>query len=193
MTIESVESLWDRPDAFLLRATTADPSAFGVFYRRYAERVLAYLHARTRDGELAADLTAEVFAAVLRAADSFDPTRAAGESAAAWLFAIAHNTLMRSLRRGRVAEEARRQLGMLTPLVLDDEELERVEALASLDTTLSELLDSLPADQREAIVARVLDERDYGEIATELRCSSLVVRKRVSRGLSTLRAQIEET
>jgi DNA-directed RNA polymerase specialized sigma24 family protein len=36
----------------------------------------------------------------------------------------------------------------------------------------------------------VLEERDYGDIARELRCSEAVVRQRVSRGLGRLRRQI---
>jgi RNA polymerase sigma-70 factor (ECF subfamily) len=46
---------------------------------------------------------------------------------------------------------------------------------------------SLPATEREAIERRVLQERTYQEIAAELRCSELVVRKRISRGLARLR------
>jgi DNA-directed RNA polymerase specialized sigma24 family protein len=38
----------------------------------------------------------------------------------------------------------------------------------------------------------VLEERDYGEIAAALETSELVIRKRVSRGLTTLRYEIEE-
>ena len=39
---------------------------------------------------------------------------------------------------------------------------------------------------------RIVEERTYPEIAVELRCSEMVVRKRVSRGLSRLRRQLEE-
>jgi RNA polymerase sigma-70 factor (ECF subfamily) len=52
-------------------------------------------------------------------------------------------------------------------------------------------MERLPADQREALRLRVLDEREYAEIATELRCSEAVVRQRVSRATRTLRAQVE--
>ncbi len=52
-------------------------------------------------------------------------------------------------------------------------------------------LERLPDDQREAVRARVLDERSYPDIAGELDTSELVVRKRVSRGLSNLRAELE--
>jgi DNA-directed RNA polymerase specialized sigma24 family protein len=50
----------------------------------------------------------------------------------------------------------------------------------------------LPADQRVAVEARIVDDRSYADIASEMRCSESVVRKRVSRGLATLREQIEE-
>jgi RNA polymerase sigma-70 factor (ECF subfamily) len=53
------------------------------------------------------------------------------------------------------------------------------------------LLDGLPAEQRDAVRERVLEERDYPEIAARLRCSEQVVRKRVSRGLTALRARME--
>lgn len=39
----------------------------------------------------------------------------------------------------------------------------------------------------------MLDERDYEEIATRLGCSQMVVRKRVSRGLTRLRTALLST
>ncbi len=56
-----------------------------------------------------------------------------------------------------------------------------------------ELVDSLPQDEQAAIRSRVLDERSYSEIATQLKCSEMVVRKRVSRGLARIREQLKET
>jgi len=66
--------------------------------------------------------------------------------------------------------------------------LTRVELRASLDLPLEQLLGDLPDDLRDAVVARVLEERDYDEIAAQLGCSQQVVRKRVSRGLTRLRS-----
>lgn len=159
-----------------------------MFYARYESVLLGYFRARMRDAELAADLTAEVFAAALEASGSFDPQRSSTGTAAPWLFAIARNTLATSLRRGTVAADARRRLGMQEPLLLDDDAYERVEALASVDLTLLDGMVELPAAQREALVARVVEERGYPEIALRLQCSELVARKRVSRALRTLRA-----
>lgn len=174
-----------RPDAELLVATTGDPEAFGAFYRRHEERILRFFHARVGRPELAADLTAETFATALLNLRRFDPEKG---PAVAWLFGIAHNLLLVSLRKKRVEDRARRRLEM-PPLDLTDELIERIDAL---DGRATAALADLPDDQRRAIEARVLDERDYLEIAQDLACSPAVIRQRVSRGLKTLRLMLEE-
>lgn len=175
----------ETPDEDLLALTRGDPDAFAAFYRRHEDRILSYFLARAGDPEVAADLTAETFAAALVSAHRFRRRR---EPAVAWLFGIARNTLAMSRRRGRVDARARRRLGM-APLVLTDEAIERI---AELDRAALALVDELPTDQREAIKARVIDEREYADIAKDLRCSEAVVRKRVSRALGTLRTRMEE-
>jgi RNA polymerase sigma factor (sigma-70 family) len=179
-----------RSDEALLRACGAEPEAYAVFYRRHVAPLLAYFLRRTGDVELAADLTAETFAAALDGAGRFRPERGA---AVAWLYGIARRQLASALRRGHVEDRARRRLG-IARVELTDHALERVEALAAVDATAAALhvaLDGLPADQREAVEARVLDERAYRDIATAARTSESVVRKRVSRGLAGLRSRLE--
>ena len=181
-----VEPVWgDAPDETLLASARSDPAAFGAFYRRHEDRVLSYFLARVGDPEVAADLTAETFAAALASASRFKPRR---EAAVAWLFGIAGNTLAMSRRRGRVEARARERLGM-APLELSDGVIERI---AELDQVALTLVNDLPADQRDAVRARVIDERDYADIAKDMRCSEAVVRKRVSRGLRTMRTHLEE-
>lgn len=121
----------------------------------------------------------------------FDPARG---SAASWLFGIAEHKLLDSWRRAKVESSARAQLGH-ERLVLEDRDLERVEELASLgdERHMERLLARLPAEQREAVKARILDERSYAQIAGELNCSEAVVRQRVHRGLAYLRQRLEET
>jgi RNA polymerase sigma factor (sigma-70 family) len=182
----------ERDDGQLLRAAGEGKSAaFGLFYDRYVDAVLAYFGARVRDAEAAADLAAETFAVALRAAPRYRPDR---PTAAAWLFTIAHHLLVDARRRGRVADRARRRLAM-QPLVLVDDDLERVDRLVDLARSRGSVLAlvaGLPEDQRAAIHARVVEERDYAEVAAALQCSESVVRQRVSRGLRTLRAGLEE-
>ncbi len=175
-----------RTDAELLAATATQPAAFGEFYERHEGFVLLFLLRRTRDPELAADLAAETFAQALRSAARFRPGPA---PATAWLIGIARNVLAMSLRRGRVEDAARRKLAM-QPLDLDDETLARILEVETDHETATQLA-LLPVDQRHAVLARVIDERPYTDIAASLGCSESVVRKRVSRGLGALRTQAE--
>lgn len=169
-----------RTDEELLAAICRrDGDAFTAFYRRHLPRVVAYLIRETRDHELAADLTAEVFAAALVGARQYKPKH---DSAFPWLLGIARNTLAASRRRGRVEARARRRL-RYEPITFDELDVDRTD----------ELLASLPATEREAVRARIVEDRAYASIAAELRCSELVVRKRVSRGLARLRKEWKES
>ena len=177
----------DTPDGPLLAAARdGDGEAFAVFYRRYLAAVVALLLRETRDRELTADLTAEVFAVAYLDAGRYRDIE--GGSAGPWLRGIALNKLRQSRRRGRVEDRARRRLA-IEPEELLDSDLERVDELASQPGALA-LLDELPPRQRDAVLEHVVQERSYAEIAAELRCSELVVRQNVSRGLSRLRRQL---
>jgi RNA polymerase sigma factor (sigma-70 family) len=179
----------ERSDADLLAATKEEPDAFATFYDRYERAILGYFFRRTRDAELAADLTAEVFAAALSTAHSYRPE---STTAAAWMFTIAHHTLARSLRRGRVEERARHRLGIRDGFELDHGQVEKIESTLAGEGWVNGLLERLPPDQQEAVRARILDELPYQEIAERLQTSELVIRKRVSRGLASLRERLEE-
>ena len=174
-------------DAQLLAAIArCDDRAFSTFYRRHLGMVVGWC-ARRADPELAADLTAEVFAAVLVGAARYEPTHG---SAAGWLLGIARNVLGHSVRRGSVDARARQRLGA-SPLTVEDDDLAHILELADdQETSVTALLDGLPVDERRAIHARVIEEREYGEIARSVGCSEMVIRKRVSRGLARLRAQL---
>jgi RNA polymerase sigma factor (sigma-70 family) len=178
-----------REDASLLAdLVRGDDAAFAVIYCRYLPLVLHWCLRETGNREVASDLSAEVFAAALTAARRYRPERG---SVVAWLFGIARHKLSESRRRGRVENSARRRLG-LEPVVMTDADLERVDELASLDEGVLTRVADLPDDVRRALIGRIVEERSYEEIASELRCSESVVRQRVSRGLKTLRSEMEK-
>lgn len=176
-------------DAELVLATARrDERAFALLYRRYLPLVLRWGIVHTGDRELAADLAAETFAAALIAARRYRPDRGAVD---AWLLGIARNKLRESRRRGRIEQSARKRLS-IEPATITDADLERVDELASRDEEILELVQSLPAAQRDALLGRLVDERSYHELAGELQCSEMIVRQRVSRGLRALRSRLQE-
>ncbi len=178
-----------RSDGELLRAARdGDGAAFSVFYRRHLPGVVGFLLRETGDREVSADLAAEVLAAVLLSAGRFRSR--GGDSAWPWVHGIAQNKLRESRRRGRVEDRARRKLA-LEPEALEDADLARVDELASGRGVLA-LVDELPERQRVAVRARIVQEREYADIAAELECSEMVVRQHVSRGLSRLKERLKD-
>jgi RNA polymerase sigma-70 factor (ECF subfamily) len=169
-------------DEELLRSD--DPVAFGVFYDRHVRTLLGYFARRTGDPEVAADLTAETFASAIVAKRRFKP---GGSPAAAWLFTIAGRRLADYHRHGQVELRMRRSLEMeRRPVSADDAEMIRLLA----EDATSTLLADLPPEQRDAVVAHVVEDRGYPELAGELHVSEETVRQRVSRGLASVRRRM---
>jgi RNA polymerase sigma factor (sigma-70 family) len=173
----------DPDDEHLL--LSADPEDFGRFYDRHVHAVIGYFARRTRDPELAADLTAETFAAALVARRRY---RIGTTPPVAWLFGIAQHKLIDAQRRGGAQDRLRRRLGM-ERVPLEEHDRELIEALGR--EVASELVSHLPPEQAAAITAHVLDDHSYEEIAASEQVSPATVRQRVSRGLRTLRDRIE--
>ena len=171
-------------DDELLGRSRKDPDAFATFYRRHASAVLFYLAYRTGNSEEAVDLTAEVFAAAFLSRERFKP---GGPPARAWLLGIARNKLADSRRRRRMEDSARRRLGV-QPIAMEDADLEAVEELVdfSEDRMLRFVVEDLPPGERDAVLARIVEEREYEDIARAMDCSPDAARKRVSRGLAKL-------
>src|SRR4051812_49956647 len=86
-----------------------DAASFEAFYVRHVTNVLAFFPRRTRDPELAADLTAETFAAALAGRRRYRPQAGAPR---AWLFGIAMKKLAHAQRRGYADQRAPRRLRM---------------------------------------------------------------------------------
>ena len=175
-------------DAELFASTPRRPEAFAVFYRRHERMVLGYFMRRLGDAELAADLTAETFAAALSASAGSIP-RAARPPPGSW---GSRATSSAARWRSGASRIARGAGSGMPPIALEEEAMTRIERLGG-DDRAAALLERLPADQAEAVRARIVEELPYKIIAAEVRCSESVIRQRVSRGLATLRSIAKES
>ena len=181
----------ERTDSQLLIASGEDPGAFTELYRRHAEDLLRYFAKRTLDPEAAAELTAETFAQAFASRTSY---RDQGVNGVAWLYGVARNQLGRFFRDGRVDAAARRRLGM-PERDLPAEDYERIEDLvdfAPLKEALTEALETLSEEQRDATRLRVIDGLGYTEVAARLGCSEDSARQRVSRSLRRMALVLKE-
>lgn len=173
-------------DADLVSRSRHDPTAFGELYRRHAAAIHRYHQRCTRDPEAAHDLTAETFAQAWLARTRFRDE--AGGSAAPWLYGIARNVLLMSVRRRRIERTGLKRLGLLG----DPGAVGNVAHLPD-ESWLAELeaaLDELPEAQRQAVQLRFGDDLAYEQVAVVLDTSPQAARVRVHRALSTLRARL---
>ncbi|HEX2070908.1 MAG TPA: sigma-70 family RNA polymerase sigma factor [Thermoleophilaceae bacterium] len=177
-----------RSDAELLALTPSVPDAFDVFFLRHGNAIASYLWRQTGNHDVAADLTSETFAVALESLARYDPAKG---DARGWLFGIARITMLSSYREQRSERSARLRLG-LDVLGHSDEDWEAVES--RIDAALPGFVDDveqLPRAERRAVVARILEEREYAEIAASEQATEAAIRQRVKRGLARLRKRIE--
>jgi len=176
-------------DAQLLARARGDADAFRDLYERYAERIYVYHRRCSRDDDAAQDLTAETFAQAWLVRSRFRD-EAAG-SAAPWLYGIARNVLLMSVRRRSLERASRERLGLLgEPAAVAQHSHEPDETwLEELDAALGEL----PESQREAIRLRFESDLAYEDVAAALATTPQAARVRVHRALRALRTRLTET
>ena len=168
-------------DAELLaRFRAGDPAALDDLFERHESPLFCFLLGVLRDPHQAEDALQETFVRALERLDGVDPDHLRG-----WLFTVAYHQAMLLRRR----EAGRKKLA----LTADGEAFDPVpgpaERLLEADDArrLRELLDQLPANQREVIRQRVYEGKKFREIAEALGCPLNTALARMHEGLKRLR------
>ncbi|MFL5952836.1 MAG: RNA polymerase sigma factor [Gaiellaceae bacterium] len=174
-----------KTDAALLAAARTEAAPFRELYDRYAAAVHGFHLRRTRDEQVALDLTAETFAQAWLSRGRFRDE--SGGSAGPWLFGIARNLLAQSVRKRRLELGACTKLGLLDGL---DREPSTIEPSSLWLDGLDEALAELPEGQRGALELRVVDDLEYDDVAARLGTTPAAARVRVTRGLGHLRQRL---
>jgi RNA polymerase sigma-70 factor (ECF subfamily) len=176
-------------DRSLLAAHVAgDPDAFGLLFHRHRDRLWAVALRTTGDAEEAADALQDALVAAFRRAESYR-----GDAAVTtWLHRIVVNACLDRLRRRKVRladplpddlDDHADRGSTLTADVVDPADVavdheRRAAVLAALDT--------LPADQRAALVLVDMEGYSVEETAAILECAPGTVKSRCSRGRARL-------
>jgi RNA polymerase sigma factor (sigma-70 family) len=121
-------------------AERQDHIAFAQLFDRFAPRIEAYLRRLGAEQALAEDLTQEVMLVLWQRARLYDPTRA---TASTWIFTIARNRFIDSIRRRPSEVEA----DVYAIAVPTDDDTERSFYLTQLERHLRHALASLPSEQ----------------------------------------------
>jgi RNA polymerase sigma-70 factor (ECF subfamily) len=181
-----IESVLDAEVVFPPSPPLAAPAprlTFDDLVNRYQTEMYRYAMQLTRNRADADDLYQETLIKAYRAFDRLD----AGANYRAWLYRIATNTFLTSLRR--VRREA--PLDEAAETAVPDESGDRAARLDARDLLreVSAFVNLLPAKQRIALILRKYHGLGYREIAANLETSEGAARANVHEAMRKLRDQ----
>ena len=172
----------DTLDLAIAQARAGDPLGFESLFRALAGSVAGYLRARSvadPDG-----MTNDVLLRVFRSIDTFEGD---AEGFRAWLFTIARNAALDDARRRR-RRPAEAPLSHGQEHSGGDVEAEVMAKLAQ--ERVDALLGSLPPDQRDVLVLRIVGDLSIAQVASVLGKSYEAVRALQRRGLASVLRKI---
>jgi RNA polymerase sigma-70 factor, ECF subfamily len=169
----------DPSDAELvLRAQRGDESAVTEIYERYAPAIFRYIYFRVGERQLAEDLQAEVFLRMIEGIHRYEDR---GWPISAWLYRIAHDRTIDTLRRSR----ARQHVPLETWGGACDGPEESIGTRMQHEEILRLMVD-LTDEQRQVIHLRFLADMSIQEVASRLGRSEGSVKALQHRGLQSL-------
>jgi RNA polymerase sigma-70 factor (ECF subfamily) len=184
----------NRTDSELMKAVAEkDKDAFKQIMSRYQKRVYKLVYRFTGDGEMAQELTQDIFLKVFKAAKTYTPEA----QFFTWLYRIATNHCINFARKNQrdplyksdnsmdeKSTAVSSHNGYSSQLeILEEEEMARLVRRA---------LDTLANRQRMAIVLLRFEDFTYKEIAKVLGCSVSAVESLIFRGMESLKRRFSE-
>lgn len=162
-------------------AQRGDTEAFGQLYDHYVTGIFRFIYARVGTTQLAEDLTAETFLRALRSINTFQWK---GKDFGAWLTVIARNLTNDHYKARRTRSEF---VSETLPDRADPGRGPEEDALASLSNeALMEAVSGLPADQRDCVLMRFVQELSIAETAQVLGRSEGAIKQLQLRAVRSL-------
>jgi RNA polymerase sigma-70 factor (ECF subfamily) len=176
----------------MLDVKAGDDASFELLLQKYRMPLVNFLYRMVRDAATAEDLAQEVFLRVYRARKKYE----ASAKFTTWLFRIATNLALNSLRDGRYHKM---EVSLDAPPEEDEAPLEIPAREARVDEQMIErgraemirrAVLALPEKQRAAVLLHKYQEMDYAEIAKVLECSESALKSLLFRAYETLRVEL---
>ena len=183
----------DEDVQLMLKFKQGEISAFEALLDKYHNPIINFVYRFIGNKQESEDLAQEVFLRVYRSSQNYKPKA----KFSTWIYRIAKNLVLNELRRRRThnvssldemvsfeEEELPKQISNNKPSALV--ELEKKD----LTVAVRKAIDSLPANQKMAVVLKRYDELPYVEIAKILGCSVSAVKSLLNRAKVSLKEKL---
>ena len=170
----------------VLQAQDGDAEAFGRIYDAYVERIYRFVFFRVDDQQTAEDITSQVF---LKAWSNLDRFQFSRTPYIAWLYTIAHNTVIDHYRTRKVTTALEDvQLSQPDDAEAVENQIDLTVEMKAIKTAMRDLTD----DQQQVLNLRFIEGMSNTEIALQLGKREGAIRALQMRGLQALAKQLAE-
>lgn len=176
---------WDEEAALIAKAK-ADLQFFEPIYNKYYEVIFRYIHRKTDDEDLAADITSKVFMNAMHSLDRFEFR---GVPFGAWLYRIATNETNKHFRDHKkrlLSLEDHKVNLVMTCSELEDSDIEQKQKV------LSELISELEDEEIRILELKFFEIKNFKEIAFILDKKESAVKMKMYRSLDKLKKRYEK-
>jgi len=184
-------------EELMIKCRNGDMSAFELLVSRYQNAILNFIYRLIGDYHRAEDLSQETFLRMFKSASKYEP-RAQFKN---WLYRIAVN-----LCKNEVRDRQRHGLSSLEDFMTDDDGKINYAVLKDFSQMpdvlyekkeqqilIRQAIDSLPENQRLAIIMVTYQHLRYDEIADALGCSISAVKSLIHRARQNLKKLLMES
>ena len=184
-------------EELMIKCRNGDMSAFELLVSRYQNAILNFIYRSIGDYHRAEDLSQETFLRMFKSASKYEP-RAQFKN---WLYKIAVN-----LCKNEVRDRQRHGLSSLEDFMTDDDGKINYAVLKDFSQMpdvlyekkeqqilIRQAIDSLPENQRLAIIMVTYQHLRYDEIADALGCSISAVKSLIHRARQNLKKLLMES
>jgi len=177
---DQAELIYER--LLVVRAQAGDEAAFAELVERYSPRLRYFLRKLLASTDGADDALQDVWLDVFRHL----PRLADPQALVAWLYRIARDRAFGRLRKTRIVEPIDESQ------IIDAATADEAEFVPEDAARIHAALDQIPAEQREVLVLRFLEDMSYDQIARVVGCQLGTVRSRIHYGKQALRRVLEK-
>lgn len=177
----------------LNRYLSGNRSAMSQLIERHSRRVKDYIRMMVKEDEIAEDIFQDTFIKVVRHIDEGRYTE--NGRFLSWVLRIAHNQVIdhfRSKKQSRELNEREAGYDLFGTLRLEEGSPEEQIESRQAASEVRQLIELLPAEQREVVKLRYYDNLSFREIAEQTEVSINTALGRMRYALINLRRMIKE-
>jgi RNA polymerase sigma-70 factor (ECF subfamily) len=177
----------------MLRVRDGDAASFEFLLRRYRLPLVSYFRRMVRDQSLAEDLAQEVFLRVYKSRERYQPEA----KFTTWLYRIATNLALNTIRdrrdevSGSTDDDDEGGSSVLERFIDPCPTVEQRLVQRDRERLIRQSVESLPENQRAAVILHKYQEVEYRQIASILSVSESAVKSLLFRAYEALRLRLE--